>query len=80
MTLMTGLYPLTHGVTLFDSPPLNERWTLLSEHLREHGYRTFAGVSKRNHFGGGALFGFDRGFDEHVPGAEAVRGAAYVLL
>jgi arylsulfatase A-like enzyme len=70
MTLLTGLYPLTHGVTLFDNPPLSSRWKLLSEHLHEHGYRTFAGVSQRNHFGGGAVFGFDRGFDEHVPGAE----------
>jgi len=70
MTLLTGLYPLTHGVVMFDNPPLSERWKLLSEHLREHGYRTFAGVSQRNNYGGGAVFGFDRGFDEHVPGAE----------
>jgi arylsulfatase A-like enzyme len=66
---MTGLYPLTHGVMLFDSPPVAARWTLLSEHLRAHGYQTFAGVSQRNDYGGGARFGLDRGFDEHVPGA-----------
>jgi arylsulfatase A-like enzyme len=70
MTLMTGLYPLTHGVTLFDNAPLDPRFRLLAEQLQEQGYRTFAGVSQRNNFGGGAVFGFDRGFDEHVPGAE----------
>ena len=37
MTLMTGLYPLTHAVTMFDSPPLSCKWRMLSEHLREHG-------------------------------------------
>lgn len=70
MTLLTGLYPLTHGLVLWDSPPLDPRWKLLSEHLKEHGYRTFAGVTNRNAFGGGAMFGFDRGFDEHAPEAE----------
>jgi len=71
MTLLTGLYPLTHGcVLLRDNPPVGERWTLLGEHLKAVGYRTFAGVSKRNNYGGGACFGFDRGFDEHNPGAE----------
>ena len=70
MTLMTGLYPLSHGVTLWDSPPLSHGKKLLAEHLKEQGYRTLAGVSVRNHFGGGAKFGFDRGFDEHLPGAE----------
>ena len=68
MTLLTGLYPLTHGCTrLRESPPLGEHQRLLSEHLKEHGYRTFAGVSKRNAYGGGKQFGFARGFDEHVP-------------
>jgi len=71
MTLLTGLYPLTHGcLMLCDNPPIAGRWTLLSEHLRQAGYRTFAGISKRNAYGGGACFGFDRGFDEHNPGAE----------
>jgi arylsulfatase A-like enzyme len=69
MTLHTGLYPLTHSVVLWDGPPIGKRWTMLAEHLKAHGYRTFAGVSERNNFGGGAIFGFDRGFDEHAPGA-----------
>jgi len=71
MTLFTGLYPLTHGCLLLrDNPPVSTRWGLLGEHLKAAGYRTFAGVSKRNHYGGGACYGFDRGFDEHNPGAE----------
>ena len=69
MTLLTGLYPLTHGVVLWDSAPIDARWAMLAEHLKAHGYRTCAGVSEKNHFGGGARFGFDRGFDEHLPGA-----------
>ena len=78
MTLFTGLHPLTHGCLLLrNNPPVSERWTLLSEHLEAHGYRTFAGVSQRNHYGGGACFGFDRGFDEHVAGAEYNRHMAW---
>ncbi len=69
MTLLTGLYPFTHGVIQLDNPPLSPRWTLLSEHLKQSGYRTFA-VVNQNHYGGGAQFGFDRGFDEHVVGAD----------
>ena len=67
VTLHTGLYPLTHGVVLWDNPPLGPQWKLLAEHLKEHGYKTFAGVSNRNQFGGGAKYGFNRGFDEHAP-------------
>ena len=74
MTLFTGLYPLTHGSLLLrDNPPVSEHWMLLSEWLKAAGYRTFAGVSQRNHYGGGACYGFDRGFDEHNPGAEYSR-------
>lgn len=67
ITLLTGLYPTTHGVELWDNPPLSPHWKLLAEHLKEHGYKTFAGVSNRNNFGGGAKYGFNRGFDEHAP-------------
>ena len=71
MSLFTGLYPHTHGcLMLRDNPPVSERWTLLSEQLKSAGYQTFAGVTNRNIYGGGACFGFDRGFDEHNPGAE----------
>lgn len=71
MTLLTGLYPLTHQCLLMRAnPPLAPQWTTLPEHFRAHGYRTFAGVSSINHYGGGANYGFDRGFDEHNPGAD----------
>ncbi len=70
MTLVTGLYPLTHGCLMMrDNPPVSENRPLLTEHLKSAGYRTFAGVSRENYYGGGARFGFDRGFDEHVAGA-----------
>ncbi len=70
MTLHTGLYPLTHGCLLMrEQPPLADKHMLLAERLKEHGYRTFAGVSERNAYGGHARYGFDRGFDEHVEGA-----------
>ena len=62
---------MTHGcLTLRDNPPVSAEITLLAEHLQAVGYRTCAGVSSRNHYGGGAIYGFDRGFDEHVPGAD----------
>jgi len=67
MTLLTGLHPTTHGVELWDNPPISGRWKMLAEHLKEHGYQTFAGVSNRNNFGGGAKYDFHRGFDEHAP-------------
>ena len=70
MTLHTGCYPLTHGcLTLRNNPPVSAQSKLLAEHLQEAGYKTFAGVNSRNHYGGGAAYGFARGFDEHVPGA-----------
>jgi len=65
MTLMTGMYPLTHGALLWDNPPLPESKKLLAEHLKKQGYHTVAGLG-RNSFGGGAKFGFDRGFDEYT--------------
>lgn len=69
-SLLTGCYPLTHGLLLMrEQPPLADSTVTLAEHLHGHGYQTFAGVSERNHYGGGAKYGFDRGFDQHVPGA-----------
>ncbi|MBD3184229.1 sulfatase-like hydrolase/transferase, partial [Candidatus Poribacteria bacterium] len=70
ITLHTGLYPLTHDLTLLrDQHPLSSSFTLLAEHLKEHGYRTFAGVNSSNPYSAHARYGFDRGFDEHNPGA-----------
>jgi len=65
MTLMTGMYPLTHGLVLWDNPPLPETKKLLAEHLKELGYHTVCGLG-RNSFGGGKKFGFHRGFDEYT--------------
>lgn len=71
ITLHTGLYPLTHDLTLLrEQHPLSSECVLLAEHLKEHGYRTFAGVNSRNQYSAHAKYGFDRGFDEHNPGAE----------
>lgn len=70
ITFHTGLYPLTHDLTLMrDQHPLFEAHVTLAEHLRDHGYRTYAGVNARNAYSAHARYGFDRGFDEHVPGA-----------
>ena len=70
ITLHTGLYPLTHDLTLLrEQHPLAAEHVTLAEHLRAHGYRTFAGVNSRNHYSAHARYGFDRGFDEHSPGA-----------
>ena len=70
VTLHTGLYPLTHDLTLLrEQHPLFAEHVLLAEHLKAHGYRTFAGVNSRNPYCAHAGYGFDRGFDEHAQGA-----------
>jgi arylsulfatase A-like enzyme len=70
ITLHTGLYPLTHDLTLMrEQHPLFADHVTLAEHLKAHGYRTFAAVNNRNPYSAQAHYGFDRGFDEHVPGA-----------
>ena len=71
ITLHTGLYPLTHDLTLLrEQHPLNSGYTLLAGHLKKHGYRTFAGINKQNPYSAHARYGFDRGFDEYDVGAE----------
>ena len=71
ITLHTGLYPLTHDLTLLcEQHPLFAEHVTLAEHLKAHGYRTFAGVNSRNPYSAHAKYGLDRGFDEHNPGAE----------
>ena len=70
-TLHTGLYPLTHDLTLLlEQHPLFAEHVTLAEHLQAHGYRTFAGVNSRNPYSAHAKYAFDRGYDEHNPGAE----------
>jgi len=71
VTLHTGLYPLTHDLTLMrEQHPLSQSHRLLAEHLKAHGYRTFAGLNSRNPYSAHAHYGFDRGFDEFAPDAE----------
>jgi len=71
ITLHTGLYPLTHDLTrMREQHPLSREFTLLAEHLKAHGYSTFAGVNKRNSYSAHAKYGLGRGFDDFVPGAE----------
>jgi arylsulfatase A-like enzyme len=70
ITMHTGLYPLTHDLTLMrEQHPIYAEQVTLAEHLRAHGYRTFAGVNARNPYSAHAKYGFDRGFDEHLDGA-----------
>ncbi len=68
-TLMTGLYPATHGVTCkdFDVPKaecdvLPPSVTTLAEALKQAGYET-AGIVANIQIDG--LFGFGQGFDEY---------------
>lgn len=71
VTLHTGLYPLTHDLTLMrEQHPMFDEHVTLAEHLKAHGYQTFAGVNNRNPYSAHAKYDFDRGFDEHNPGAE----------
>ena len=71
ITLHTGLYPLTHDLTLLrEQHPLSSEHTLLAEHLKALGYRTFAGVNKANPYSAHERYGFGRGFDEFDAGAE----------
>lgn len=60
LSILTSLYPTTHGVTTENALPLDEGWTTLGEALGDAGYATAAFVD------GGwvrAKFGFARGFD-----------------
>jgi len=66
MTLFTGLYPTTHGVTM-PCVTLWEETPTLPQVLQQNGYRTFA------YTGGGNVdgyYGFGRGF-EHYGAANA---------
>lgn len=73
LSILTSLYPTTHGVTENDAKPLHGRWTTLSEALQDAGYATAAFVDAgwvR------AKFGFAQGFDVFD---EAAGGFASIL-
>lgn len=60
LSILTSLYPTTHGVEENATKPLHGRWATLSEALRDAGYATAAFVDAgwvR------AKFGFAQGFD-----------------
>ena len=70
MTLFTGLYPTTHGITA-PGVSLWNRIPTLPEVLKRDGYRTFA------YTGGGnvaAYYGFGRGFERYVVSGEGKNG------
>jgi arylsulfatase A-like enzyme/tetratricopeptide (TPR) repeat protein len=58
-TIMTGLYPATHGVRN-NGHELAPKWTTLAEILKGHGFGTAAFVSS---FSVDSRFGLGRGFD-----------------
>jgi len=59
-SLMTGTYPLLHGVRDNGGFFLGERWTTLAEALKSRGFDTFAAVGA---FVLHHLWGLDQGFD-----------------
>ena len=67
MTMHTGLYPLTHRMTLLKyNPPLSPKISTIAEILREHGYTTM-GFSSSNGYLHPQL-GYGRGFDDYFWG------------
>ena len=79
MSLLTGMYPLTHGmIRLRDNPPLRPEKTSITKYLRDAGYLNF-GIVNSNGYGGGRRFGFDRGFDiyrDDLPGNQHMEKTA----
>lgn len=62
MSLLTGMYPLTHGMLQTYNPPLAAKHTLVSEYLKNLGYQTF-GIASNNPMATDTHFGYHRGFD-----------------
>jgi arylsulfatase A-like enzyme len=60
-SILTGLYPSTHGF-MGEPDRLSPAVTTLAEALRSHGYRT-AGFVDNGYLRG--IFGFDQGFDSY---------------
>lgn len=59
-TIMTGLYPLAHGIRDNGIFVLDDRHTTLAERLRDQGYRTAAAIGS---FPLAAKFNLDQGFE-----------------
>jgi arylsulfatase A-like enzyme len=61
ITLLTGLYPIKHGLIYLSRPcRLAEKFRTLAEIFQENGYLTF-GFGNQNGYGGGWQYGFYRG-------------------
>lgn len=61
MSMLTGLYPVTHGVSRRSAHALDKSTKTLAEILKSEGYRTFGFVRKCEQLR--PEFGFARGFD-----------------
>ena len=59
-TMLTSLYPITHGIVVHDGTKLDPKFETLAEHLADSGYQTAAIVSS---FVLDSKFGFSQGFD-----------------
>ncbi len=70
MTLFTGLYPTTHGVTM-PCVTLWEETPTLPQVLQQNGYRTFAYTGGGNVAG---YYGFGRGFEHYGAANEKPNG------
>lgn len=60
VSLLTGLYPSTHGVTLSAGETISPSTPLISETLKAHGYSTIA-ITGDGYVS--SAYGFSRGFD-----------------
>jgi arylsulfatase A-like enzyme len=79
MTMLTGLYPAVHGVTMWEGataePTLNPRVHTLAELLRNAGWRTVAFTD------GGPMHasrGFDHGFQVYTHGTPLARARRWL--
>ena len=67
MTMHTGLYPLTHRMTLLrHNPPLSSKIFTIAEILKKHGYVTKAFTSSNRYLH--PSLGYGRGFDDYFWG------------
>ena len=65
MTMHTGLYPLTHGMTLLKgNPPLSPKIMTIAEVLKEQGYATVGFTSSNGYLH--PELGYGRGFDKYL--------------
>jgi len=66
MSILTGLYPFTHGVSHSSGMALSSSRKTLAEALRSEGYRTLGFARQCGQMC--AEFGFARGFDVYIEG------------